>query len=129
MRKGNQDGISRESLIYAFAHCETWLEDYAKSQKLPAHELTERVAGLLFAQTSGEILGTEHRVSALPREATKRNSATRKVAVAKRPYRKTQIEKTRTFHMVPCKYCTERLLSSHMGNHVRYNHPKQARAA
>jgi hypothetical protein len=77
--------------IYAFAHCETWLEDFAKSHQLSAHELTSRVANLLLAQTSREVLGTEHTMSTLRRQTTKRNKTTRKVAMAKRPYRKTQI--------------------------------------
>lgn len=33
--------------VYAFSHVETWLEDYAKSNRIPVYELTARVAELL----------------------------------------------------------------------------------
>lgn len=84
--------ISNELTIYAFSHVETWLEDYAKSQRLSSHELTERVARLLLAQTSREVLGVDNTVPALRRQATKGNKGTRKVALAKRPYRKAQVK-------------------------------------
>lgn len=78
--------------IYCFAHCETWLEDYAKSNQLAFHDLTERVANLLLAQTSRQISRSDDSVSSLRRETTPRNSSPRKMAMVKRSYRKTQLK-------------------------------------
>lgn len=49
-------------IVYAFSHIETWLEDYAKSNRLSPHELTIGVVELLHRQTHGAILGLEHRL-------------------------------------------------------------------
>jgi hypothetical protein len=79
------DTISKENLIYAFAHTETWLEDYAKSNKIPEYELTERVAILLLTQ--GE--GIKYNLSPLRRNSAKMDKTVVKMEMAKRTYRKT----------------------------------------
>lgn len=90
MKRRPSDGLS-EVTIYAFSHCETWIEDYAKSHNLPAHELTQRVATLLLAQTSGKELGAIYSMPPKPRpQASQRSNALAEVAVVSRPRSKVQ---------------------------------------
>lgn len=82
MMNARKSIIPSEAVIYAFAHTEAWLEAYAKSHQLPAHELTGQVAGLLLGSSSGEALGSINSVPALRRAPTKIHKATRKMEVA-----------------------------------------------
>lgn len=75
-------------VIYAFAHVESWLEAYARSNQLSAYELTNRVATLLHVQTGGKILGLEDSLSTLRGDAAG-NKATRKMALARGSYSET----------------------------------------
>lgn len=78
--------------IYAFAHVETWIEDYARSNQLPAHELTERVADLLKLQTVRPILGMSDHLSNMRPGSAERTKGKRKtVALDDRPRRKTSL--------------------------------------
>src|SRR5438552_3378363 len=108
--------IPREALIYAFAHTETWLEDYAKSHRLPAHELTGGVEALLLAQESGTVLGTFDRLPALRGTSAKGNKTARQVAVAKRPYRKTQVKK------IQCVQCGKKFAPQGFAKHMYWKH-------
>lgn len=91
MNGDNSKELPQEAIIYAFSHVETYLEDYARSHKLPAHELTGRVAGLLLAQTGGALLGLVDHMSALRRQTPQRNSPPREVEVVSRPHNKTPL--------------------------------------
>lgn len=102
--------------IYAFSHCETWLEDYAKSNKLPFNELAEGVANLFQLQTGRQISGLENNMSALRRNSASRNSTTRKMAMDERTHRKAQ-------RPVSCKLCKKVFKSrSDMMRHKFSNH-------
>lgn len=90
MKRGQNEVIRRESLIYAFAHTETWLEDYAKSHSLPFHELAAGVANLLQLQAGGTVLGAGHPVPALRGNRATRNSSSRPVEMAGSPHHQAQ---------------------------------------
>lgn len=78
-------------IVYAFAHVETWLEDYAKSSGLSSHELTVGVVELLHRQTLRALLGSEHRLSKKSRsQAAEGSDAVAEVAVARGTRRKVQ---------------------------------------
>lgn len=83
-------------VVYAFAHCEAWLEDYAKSASISSHELTERVGNLLLGQTSGKVLGTEHNVSTMRSRSTKGSKTLATVALDDSPRGQVQGVKRRS---------------------------------
>lgn len=62
-------------LVYAFAHCEAWLEAYSKSHNLPQDELTSGVAELLQTQTLREGLGSTDPLPSVRRTPTHRGKA------------------------------------------------------
>jgi hypothetical protein len=83
-KKGNKDEINSNSVIYAFAHCETWLEDYSKTIQANQHELTNRVAELLLAQ--GQRFSTS--LPTLRRNSSKISKGLHEMEMVKRSYRK-----------------------------------------
>ena len=91
-KQNGKDSTSEHHTIYAFAHCETWLEDYAKSSRLPAHELTQRVATLLLAQTGGTLLGAEHNLPQVRATSAQGSKTARSVALAHGARTKVQVK-------------------------------------
>lgn len=58
-RKENEISSQEEKHIaYAIGHCETWLQIYADSVRIPRTSFTSRVARALLVQTHREGLGT-----------------------------------------------------------------------
>jgi hypothetical protein len=93
---GSKLEVSPNQIIYAFAHCEAWLEDFAKTNRLPTHELTEWVATLLLSQTSGQVMGLEHPMSSVSgsrRETSERGKALAEVAMASGAHGKASLKK------------------------------------
>lgn len=85
----SQSSIPSETLVYAFAHVESWIESYAKATGHSFAELADGVATLLYAQTGGEVRRTQNRVPALSGNRPTRGKAVGKVAVAVSSHRKS----------------------------------------
>jgi hypothetical protein len=86
-----------ETAIFLCGKFVQHIEDQAKSGGLPANELGKRVAGLLYSQTGGEVLGTEDRLPALRGAATRNGDALAEVAVARRPRGQAQVAPKREY--------------------------------
>lgn len=80
---------------YAFGHCQAWLEVFAASAGLPYTELAIGVAALLHSETSGQVLGSGNSLPPLRGKSSKGNQTLAAVAVARGPYRKTQVSRRR----------------------------------
>lgn len=75
-------------VTFAYGYIRHFLQSYARSTTLSEAELTERVAGLLFAEVSREVHRAKDSVSTLRGEASEGGKTSRKVAVVKRSYRR-----------------------------------------
>jgi hypothetical protein len=82
-----------EIAVYVFGRVEQWIEDYAKSNNLPANELAERVAGLLFSQTGRQILGAPNRVPTLRGNSAGFDQSMEQVALARGSHRGAQVDR------------------------------------
>lgn len=77
-------------VAYIHGRIEAQIEAFADSAGIPAPELASRVGSLLCGAASGEVLGTEHRVPALPGQTAKGSKAVAKVALDGGTHRKPQ---------------------------------------
>lgn len=82
-----------KEVSYCFGHTQSWLETASRSYQISYTELASRVATLLLDETGGEILRTEYNLPTLRSNSTKRNKTSRKMAMARGPYRKTQVKR------------------------------------
>lgn len=79
-----------EIALYVFARCEQFVEDYARSAQISAHELAGRVGELFYAQTRGSVLGAEDSMSTLPGSSSRNGAAASALAVASGARGRTQ---------------------------------------
>jgi transposase-like protein len=56
------DRVTERHVIFAFAHCQTWLEVYANSLSIPPAYFAERVGQLLQFEARGKKLRPDHRM-------------------------------------------------------------------
>lgn len=68
--------------LHTFGRIEQLIEDLARSNQVPAHELTERVAALLQLQTNGSVLGSQDRMPTLPGARAGRDQSLEQMALA-----------------------------------------------
>jgi len=86
MKNGYQRAIPEQIVIYTFARVEQFIEDYARSNKVPPHELASRVAELLHSNTGGEILRAQNQVPNVRSNGTGYREPARQMAVASQPH-------------------------------------------
>lgn len=86
MNDSDQQRKFDEIALYCLGRCEQFIEDYAKSTQIPAGELTQQVAVLLLTSSSGQTLGTQDRVSRVPRQTARKRQALEPLAVDDPPH-------------------------------------------
>jgi transposase-like protein len=73
-RNGNDAGDHEQSeierrterhVVYAFAHCQTWIEIYANTLSIPSAFFAERVGELLLQQARGKKLRADNRMPSM----------------------------------------------------------------
>ena len=78
--------IKKEHLVYAFAHCEAWLEAYARSINESSSELTDGVLELFHHQGQR----TVNNLSSLSVQSSRSRKTVGKMAAYERTHRKTR---------------------------------------
>jgi hypothetical protein len=121
----NGTKVDQRQEIYAFAHCQTWLEIYANTIGVPASALTRRVGEILFSTSGGPLVGFEGGMPALPTEAAGRGDLrSPKMAMARGPYNKRSQKRKekRVMQRVHCPQCNEMFPLNTMHKHLMHTH-------
>jgi hypothetical protein len=61
--EGQESPQFQSAVSYAFGHCQTWLDIYARGAGISEATLTFRVSELLQRTSRGQVVGVKHRVS------------------------------------------------------------------
>jgi hypothetical protein len=77
-------------IAYLHGRLEVQIESAANSIGIPFHELAGRLGSLLLTSSGRQVLGAPDNMPTLRGETTGDRTTVAKVAVARRPYRRTQ---------------------------------------